>query len=139
MSYSTPDDVFAAMTPSVYVQLTDDDNGQTRVDTVCQSVIDRMDAKINTYIAGRYIVPTVTNPTLNAWSIILTIYGLHTRRGKWATPENVKTDYDEAIKQLEAVYEGRAVVPSLARDTKQKSIYISGTPFFTPDEMIGFG
>jgi len=110
MTYAAASDISDLYGAEALARLMDTDgDGATESATVARALT-YADAQINSYIGVRYALPLPSTPDLvKMLAVDIAVYRLaqdHTR----LTDEIVKR-YDDAIKQLRALSEGKAVLP----------------------------
>ncbi|HDX1017313.1 TPA: DUF1320 domain-containing protein [Pasteurella multocida] len=109
MYYITPDTLIKAFSEPTLVKLSNDDYRATTVDTktlelAIQTATERIDAALR----SRYRLPLAEVPTLlQSHSLTLARYWLYSRRPEMAMPETVEKTYQQAIKELEQIANGR--------------------------------
>lgn len=112
MAYCTQTDLETAISEQTVLDLVDDDGDgvhnattQARV-TAC---ITQADREIDGYCQAHYSVPFGTTPPLVAnLSITISLFYLYRRRrNAFNMPDDVKEDYDRAMKKLEMVNSGK--------------------------------
>jgi phage gp36-like protein len=108
-------------------------------DKVTEAIADA-DALIDSYCGAVVEVPFTTVPAvIKKHSVTITIYNLYTRRA--VAPEIVRKNYEDAIKHLDAISKGNAVLPPVtaAEVTGGNEVNIAGNDrIFTRDKMKGF-
>lgn len=96
---------------SELVQLTNDDGGDTVVESVWEGLVAKADGEIDGWLGDRYAVPLDTVPALVAdLSARLTLYKLYRRRYGTDTPESVQEDFKAIQRTLRDLAKG---IPSL--------------------------
>lgn len=127
--YCSLDDLKAAITERVLLQLTDDEKtGQfvaapNAAYSRVVEAIGRVDALIDGYIGGRYVLPLSPVPAIiKNISINLTICELYSRKHEAVTPEGVSERYKNNIKILEKLQEGKVVLPGHKKEEPGFSI-----------------
>ncbi len=122
--YCALDDLKAAITERVLLQLTDDEKSGQFIDSPpnkayarAVEAITRVDALIDGYISGRYVLPLSPVPAIiKNISINLTICELYGRKHEAVTPEGVIERYKNNIKILEKIQEGKVILPGHKKD-----------------------
>lgn len=108
MAYSTDSDLFERMDEQLVVQLTDDDNTGAIDQTVLADKRSTCHELVNSYLRGRYEVPMDPAPKLLAdIEADLLVEKLYSRRPGTGVPEEVQTDYKEALARLKDISLGR--------------------------------
>lgn len=109
MPYITPETLIKAFSEATLVKLSNDDYRATTVDTktlglAIQTATERIDAALR----SRYCLPLAEVPTLlQSHALTLARYWLYSRRPEMAMPETVEKTYQQAIKELEQIANGR--------------------------------
>ena len=128
------------MTETELIQLTDDDDAGVVDESVVTKAIADADAEIDGYCGQRYTVPFTTVPAMiRKLSVDIAVYNLFSRRQ--GAPEGRKTRYDAAIKFLERVADGKAVVTGVEGTTESAADRVSiesATRVFSRSNMEGF-
>lgn len=108
MAYHTLDDLTAALSEDVVVQLTDD-SGAGVVDTVhTDEAATAAQNLIDGYLKSRYAVPLSTVPgVIREISLALAVYHLYGRRTREKMPTAVREDRENAIRLLGHIGEGK--------------------------------
>jgi phage gp36-like protein len=141
MAYCTLDDIKPdQLTETELIQLTDDDDAGVVDESVVTKAIADADAEIDGYCGQRYTVPFTTVPAMiRKLSVDIAVYNLFSRRQ--GAPEGRKTRYDAAIKFLERVADGKAVVTGVEGTTESAADRVSiesATRVFSRSNMEGF-
>jgi phage gp36-like protein len=107
MAYSTLADIQKQLSSTDLVQLTDDSGaGVVDSDVVTRAIADA-DEMIDGYIGLRVGVPLTTVPSMvRMFSVELAIYNLYARRSD-TIPDTRKTRYDNSMKLLLRIAEGK--------------------------------
>jgi len=114
MPYATQADLIARFGTEELVQLTDRSNAGAIDAAVVATALADADGIINPYLAGRYAVPVSPVP-----SMLTQVASDLARFRLWKDrpTERVRTAYEDAIKLLEALSKGMAVLPGAAAAT----------------------
>lgn len=113
MTYITRDDLAAAVSMAELVQLTNDFMGDYGMEEPDWNIADRAIVYacelVNGYISGRYTLPLVPVPAiLPQLATDIARHWLHTRRINGSDfPKPVQSGYDNAIKFLELIRDGK--------------------------------
>src|SRR3989338_6466970 len=110
MPYCSKTDILNFLPQDELTQLTDDDGNRVEDAGILDSVISSADATIDGYLQVRKAsVPLSPVPNLiRDFSIAITIFYLHSRRGIEFSTEDIKRlRYENAIKTLEKIAEGK--------------------------------
>jgi len=117
MTYASTSDLKERMGAATYVQLTDDEGtGQADEDKAVEA-LEGAEGEVNSYLGRRYAVPVEltgeasTAAVLKSITLDLAEYRLHARR--LIIPEDVRRKREAAVRWLEEVASGRAVLPSV--------------------------
>lgn len=140
MAYCTQADITEQIPEAELIQLTDDgDLGVVDADAVARAIADA-DAEIDGYCGDRYTVPFSTVPDMiRKLSVDIAVYNLYSRRT--GAPENRQKRYDDAVKFLERVSDGKTAVPGVSGTTESASDRVSFTGpdrVFSRDNLEGF-
>lgn len=111
MMYCTKDDLInGKISEKQLINLTNDiPTGTSIDDSVLNSVIEEQSSVIDDYLRGRYQLPLKsTHKILQLVCSWLTIYSLYLRRG--TVPESVKYQYEDSIRQLNNLQNGRIIL-----------------------------
>lgn len=108
--YISAQDLINAFSESALIQLTNDSSRATEINqTVLNAAMQFAQETTDGYLRSRYVLPLESVPTI-VRNICLQIarYWIYSRRpeGK-GFPENVKDTYARAIKELEAIQNGK--------------------------------
>ncbi len=110
MAYATVADLVAEFGEREVIELTDRFEPPIGVvdNAVAQGALDRAEAVIDGYLAGRYALPLPSvPPLLNGIACDLTRHSLYIN----AMPDVVKDRYDAAMKSLKAIGDGLMALP----------------------------
>lgn len=106
MAYSTINDIRAQLDEESLIQLTDDDGAGAVDEARVTRAIADADVEIDGLIGGRYTVPLASPPGLiRKFSVAIAARNLYGRRA--TVPESRQKDYDNAVRLLEKVGEGK--------------------------------
>lgn len=109
MAYCTQSDIVNELPLTQLTQLADDDGDGSPDSAVVSAAIAKADSDINSYCAGRYLVPFSPVPdVIKNKSVIISIYYLYLRRS--AVPEIRKDAHEKAIAFLKDVSKGAATL-----------------------------
>jgi len=139
MSYASNADLEERLGSSVYVQLTDDaGTGSADEDKVAEA-LGGAEGEVNSYLGRRVAVPVETggDPQLSAVLKSITLdlaeYRLHGRRPP--VPADVRHKYESAVKWLQRVASGAAVLPAAAELDGNPALGITGEVTGSPRVM----
>ncbi len=120
MSYCTLEDIYGSMEESDVIGYTDDAGANTVDETRTTQAIDGAGALIDAYLAKRYTVPLAPVPgMIRELAVDIAIYKICSRRDQ--APEGRRKKYEDAIRLLEKIAEGKAMVPGAAQSTGKSS------------------
>lgn len=107
--YITVERLKTVFSQQILIQLSNDDARATTVNTdVVQQAISVAKQRIDASLRGRYRLPLAEIPEMvEHHTLYLARYWLYARRPEMPVPETVKTTYDQAIKELEQIANGR--------------------------------
>jgi phage gp36-like protein len=134
--YCTQDDIEKLIPLSILATLANDEAGATDVDDeILAENIDIADREIDSYCGAVVTVPFTTVPPLIAnFSAIMTVWILHRR--KYLKSEQWETAYNNCIKQLMLINQGRlSLLSSAGAELTTSSVHVasSRTQKFTSD------
>lgn len=129
MSYCSLEDLKKAKPEIELVFFTDDENTGELDEDIIDEKISESDTRIDSYVGGRYSLPVEVIPKiLKDIAVDLTIYFLWKRKNNDA-PEVVVKAYDDAMKQLENIRQGKLFIPELdVADEPRGDVRINKTP-----------
>lgn len=144
MSYVTNADIEARLGSIAYVQLTDDAGTGSADEAKVDEARLAAEGEVNSYLARRHAVPVnlTMHPELSGVlrGIVLDLveYRLHGRRPP--VPADVIRGRDDAVRWLQQVAEGRAVLPSIREVREDAAVGLTGRAcgrdrFMTSDEL----
>ncbi|MGX2974746.1 gp436 family protein [Ursidibacter arcticus] len=109
MTYITPNDLAQAFSETVLIKLSNDDYRATEMDlSTLARAIQIAEERIDAALRSRYRLPLVEVPTLlQAHALNLARYWLYSRRPEMPMPEMVEKTYQQTIKELEQIANGR--------------------------------
>lgn len=113
MLFCTQEDLVENLTERVLVQLTDDNTPPMAVHSArCADVIGAASELILARLAGRYadVGELVVTPLLKRICVDICAYYLYCRRNK-GDIANIRTRYEDALKELESIKLGQATPP----------------------------
>lgn len=116
MSYATLSDLEDRLGSAVYLQLTDDAGSGAPDEVVAGEALGGAEGEANSFLARRYAVPVeaADEPEvaalLKSMALDLAEYRLHARRGH--VPEDVRVKCEAALRWLQLVAAGQAVLPA---------------------------
>lgn len=142
--YATLDDLKEEL-GGMYAALTDRVNAEVADDAVGQSILDQVEAKMNSLLASRYSLPVDVSADA-ALAGILKTYELHIaahvawlqsliRRNE---PNTTKRLHDEAMAWLRSIADGSQVLPGSPSSPGQTSTVFGHQSILTEDGMKGF-
>ena len=116
MAYASLTDLEQRLGSAVYVQLTDDVGTGVPDADVADEAMRGAEGEVNSFLGRRYAVPVETAgeeqmaAVLKSVTLDLAEYRLHTRRP--TMPEDVRRKREAAVRWLQLVAAGQAVLPS---------------------------
>lgn len=114
MPYATLDDLIERAGQKEILDTADRDKDGVPDAAVIAAALDTAEAEINGYVATKYALPFTEVPTIvKNWAVSIGRYYLH----RYTKPEVVKTDYENAVKQLQDVAAGRITLPQASGQT----------------------
>jgi len=126
MSYNTKDDILGEVSEETLRQLTDDENLGLVDDDKVTKALSRADGEVDGFCGKRYQVPFSPVPDfIKALALDITVYNLYSRREN--VPENRKTRYDAAVKNLGLIAKG-VVTLGIPEATPAPEAFTSATP-----------
>lgn len=107
--YITADELIAAFSRNILIQLSNDDNRATEIAiSVIELAIKTAGERIDAALRSRYQLPLVETPTvLSNHCLFLARYWLYARRPEKGIPDVVKETYTQSIKELEQIAQGK--------------------------------
>ncbi|TNG92244.1 DUF1320 domain-containing protein [Pasteurellaceae bacterium USgator11] len=107
--YITADELIAAFSRRTLIQLSNDDSTATEVGMpVVELAIKTACERIDAALRSRYQLPLVETPTvISNHCLFLARYWLYARRPEKGMPELVKDTYNQSVKELEQIAQGR--------------------------------
>ena len=140
MAYCAQSDILEQISETELIHLTDDADAGVVDESVLERAIADADAEIDGYCGDRYSVPFTDVPDMiRKLSVDIAVYNLFSRRQ--GAPEGRKQRYDDAIRFLERVADGKASVPGVTGTTESASDRVSlssATRVFSRDNLEGF-
>jgi phage gp36-like protein len=117
-SYITEAMIEARVTAVLLSRFVQQTTGSAAYSAAVLDVIERSEDAVNSYLSERFAVPVTTTGLLEECALAIGEWELY-RRGVAAVPEKVKQAYDNAVKVLEAIRDGKqgtgaAVAPASA-------------------------
>lgn len=116
-TYTDPDEIAKVIPNDWLAQMTDDDSGEVTDESLVNAAVRWAETRVNGYLSRRYILPA----TINSVSVTLltvpdevrdiatdiAIYRVYKRRMDDQMPKEIRASYDEAIKRLEDIRDGK--------------------------------
>lgn len=132
MPYATAADIAEIYGAETLQRLADADGNGAPGDASIERAMSYACAQIDSYIGGRYTLPLLSTPTLvKMLAIDIAVYRLaqdHTR-----LTEEIAKRYDDAIRQLRALSEGKAILPIPAQGAPGVEIAAPSTSIIVTD------
>lgn len=140
MAYCTLEDIQYAMDEDDVIRFTDDhDSGAVDTAVVDKAIADT-GSLVDAYLASRYAVPLDPVPAvINGAACDIAIYKISSRRGIAA--EEVRKKFEDAVKFLEKLAAGKAVLPGVDESTSGGTDMVrltSDIRVFSRNSMRGF-
>jgi phage gp36-like protein len=138
MAYCTQDDLLKLVPEIELAQITAEE-GDIPDAAVVSEAIAQADAEIDAYLAVRYQVPLTPTPArVKSLGVDIALYHLYSRRS--VAPEVRRQKYEDAVKFLQAVGQGKAEIvgaagveaPAAAQDVTEIA---SSSRIFSRDKM----
>lgn len=98
-------------------QVTDRDGTGVEDDDRILAALDDASAEADSYIGARYDIPVTTSPRLVQVTCAIARYRLHEDRAT----EQIRQDYEDAVKWLRDVAAGKATLPAVSSGTVTSS------------------
>ncbi|MEW5970225.1 MAG: DUF1320 domain-containing protein [Pseudomonadota bacterium] len=119
MAYCTLSDLQKKMSAVDIIQLTDDEQTGSIVESIVNSAIEEADTLINIYLRQRYSMPLSPVPDIiTKLSVSLTRYNLYSRRPPLA--EDMLSEYKNVIKILEQIRDNKVSIGAESIDADEK-------------------
>ncbi len=132
MPYCTLEDIYGSMEESDVIGYTDDAGLNTVDETRTTQAIDGAGSLIDAYLAKRYTVPLDPVPgMIRELAVDIAIYKICSRRDQ--APDGRRKKYEDAIRFLERIAEGKALVPGASGASGKES---DNSCFLTSDPRI---
>lgn len=120
MAYCDLTDIQKYKDPAVYVQITNDLDGDTVDNDIIDEIVDKSANIIDSYIGGRYPLPLEVIPKIiRNIAIDLTVKFLYDRR-LGEKDEIIEEAYENAIALLKDIRDGKLFIPEL--ETTQEKL-----------------
>ena len=120
MAYCDLTDIQKYKDPAVYVQITNDLDGDTVDNDIINEIVDKSANIIDSYIGGRYPLPLEVIPKIiRNIAIDLTVKFLYDRR-LGEKDEIIEEAYENAIALLKDIRDGKLFIPEL--ETTQEKL-----------------
>jgi phage gp36-like protein len=116
MAYATTADLEERLGPALYVQLTDDGGSGMADESKAAEALAAGEGEVNSHLARRHAVPVnvalhpMAAAVLKGVTLDLAAFRLHARRPP--VPEDVRYKREAALRWLERVASGEAMLPS---------------------------
>lgn len=109
MAYTTKAAIISKISEALLIQLTDDENTGSVVDSRVDSAILEADGIIDSYLRGRWATPLVEPipEMISSISLDLTIFALYERRGDFLISDKIAERKTRAEKKLEEIQSGK--------------------------------
>lgn len=134
MAYATRAQIEARYGLSELVQATDKAGTGVEDDTAITDALDDASSEVDSYIGARYSVPVTTSPRLVQVTCAIARYRLHEDHAT----DQIRKDYDDAVKWLRDVAAGRAVLPTTSGVVTSSGVNVTADDqFFTASLIAG--
>lgn len=107
MAYATRAQIEARYGLDELIQTTDRDGVGVETDAAITNALDDASAEADSYIGSRYDIPVTTSPRLVQVTCAIARYRLHEDHAT----DQIRRDYEDAVKWLRDIGAGRAVLP----------------------------
>lgn len=126
--------------PDMLARLVDDPAMQ---DTVIDGIIDRAADRIDGYLSGRYTTPVPTSGLIEECALAIAEWELY-RRGAGNVPEKIRKAYEDALRDLRDIAQGKmnlggATEPTSSTSTGGLLISSLSDPMFDGTSMAEVG
>lgn len=138
--YADIDDIRKQIREAELIGLTDEDNTGAVVEAVVNTAIETAGVEIDGYLGGRYTLPLSPVPDIiKKLCVDIAVYNLYVLGA--GPPESRKERYDNAIKFLTRVSEGKITLGAndpAGTGTADKPAASTGDRIFSTDTLAGF-
>lgn len=139
MTYASLDDLIERAGATEIEEIADRDEDGVPDPEVVEAALIHADNVINGYVRAKYPAPFPEVPDLlRTWAVSIARYKLH----RWGAPENVETDYKEAIAALKDIARGLITLPmpdgGLPDDPSGQHMSWSPDPVFDAKGLKGW-
>jgi phage gp36-like protein len=112
MRYVSLEQIQQAIPAQTLIQLTNDAGYGDDIDmSVLESSVDTAEQRVDAYLQSRYTLPLATVHSLVSEIVVrLTRYTLYSRRPEGSLPDAVKEAYRDAMRELEAIRDGKILL-----------------------------
>lgn len=112
MRYVSLTQVTNAIPANTLIQLSNDDVYAQTIDiAIVEQVVSMAEDKVDAYLQSRYTVPLQTVHSLVTEIVVrLARYNLYSRRPEGDLPDAVKEAYKDAMRELEAIRDGKILL-----------------------------
>lgn len=140
MAYCTLADIQYVMDEDDVIRFTDDDDSGAVSTAVVDKAIADTGSLVDAYLASRYTVPLDPVPdVINGVACDIAVYKISSRRG--IASEEVRKKFEDAVKFLEKLASGKAVLPGADESTSGGTDMVrmtSDVRVFSRNSMMGF-
>jgi phage gp36-like protein len=139
MAYCNVEDIRQVILDAELIQLTDDARSGIINEARVGQAIASADAEIDGYCAARYTVPfNPVPPIIKKCSVDIAVYNLHARKAM-SIPEARQVRYDNAVRILRDIAEGKANIDvDVAAETGGVSYSAPDEKTFTLDKLENY-
>jgi phage gp36-like protein len=112
MRYVSLQQLTQAIPTATLIMLSNDDSYADVInDSVVEQVVTMAEDKVDAYLQSRYTLPLVYVHSLVSEIVVrLARYNLYSRRPEGALPDAVKEAYKDAMRELEAIRDGKILL-----------------------------
>lgn len=112
MRYVSFEQITQSIPEQTLIQLTNDIGYGDSINMgVLDNCVDTAEQRVDAYLSSRYTLPLVTVHSLLTEIVVrLTRYYLYSRRPEGALPDAVKEAYKDAMRELEAIRDGKIML-----------------------------
>jgi len=130
MRYVSLTQVTNAIPANTLIQLSNDDVYAQAIDVlIVEQVVSMAEDKVDAYLQSRYTVPLQTVHSLVTEIVVrLARYSLYSRRPEGDLPDAVKEAYKDAMRELEAIRDGKILL-GISTDSTGETVADSQADF----------
>jgi len=130
MRYVSLQQVTNAIPANTLIQLSNDDVYAQAIDTaIVEQVVSMAEDKVDAYLQSRYTLPlTHVHSLVSEIVVRLARYNLYSRRPEGSLPDAVKEAYKDAMRELEAIRDGKILL-GISTDSTGETVADSQADF----------